>query len=161
MHVAELETGFSFGPWAYQLNLEYHTTGTVGFFFSGHQFGSVNGSWHGMQAEPSRFVGEGWWRGVDRQVDIEYKDRKPIIRRLIPANDEEREPVPDAVQANTIDTLSALAELIRVVDATGRCGTTARTFDGRRAMEIQARYCGRGIVGTDGSVQFRRESIAL
>ncbi len=56
MHVAELETGllFSFGPWAYQLNLEYHTTGTVGFFFSGHQFGSVNGSWHGMQAEPSR-----------------------------------------------------------------------------------------------------------
>jgi hypothetical protein len=95
MRVAEVETGFSFGPWTYQLNLEYHTTGAVGFFFSGHQFGVANGSWHGVQAEPSRFVGEGLWRGVDRQVDLEYKDGKPIIRRLIPANDEEREPVPD------------------------------------------------------------------
>jgi hypothetical protein len=142
MRVAEVETGFSFGPWTYQLNLEYHTTGAVGFFFSGHQFGVANGSWHGVQAEPSRFVGEGLWRGVDRQVDIEYKDGKPIIRLLTPANDEEREPVPDAVQANTIDTLSALAEMIRVVEATGRCETTARTFDGRRAVEIEARTVG-------------------
>jgi Protein of unknown function (DUF3108) len=95
-----------------------------------------------MQAEPSRFVGEGWWRGIDRRVDIEYKDGKPIIRRLIPANDSEREPVPDALQANTIDTLSALAEMIRVVDATGRCETAARTYDGRRAWEIEARTVG-------------------
>jgi hypothetical protein len=142
LRVAEVETGFSFGPWTYQLNLEYHTTVAAGFFFSGRQFGLVNGSWRGVQAEPSRFVGEGWWRGVNRQVDIEYKDGKPIIRRLIPANDAEREPVPDALQANTIDTLSALAKLIRVVDATGRCETTARTYDGRRAVEIEARTVG-------------------
>jgi hypothetical protein len=44
MRVAEVETGFSFGPWTYQLNLEYHTTGAVGFFFNGHQFGLVRSS---------------------------------------------------------------------------------------------------------------------
>ena len=103
MRVAEVETGFSFGPWTYRLSFEYQTTGTVEFFFNGHQFGSVNGSWQGVQAESSRFVGEGSWRGIDRRVDIEYKDGKPIIRRLEPANDAEREPVPDALQANTIE----------------------------------------------------------
>lgn len=146
MHVAEVETGLTFGPWTYQLNLGYHTTGMVGFFFRGHQFDLVNGSWHGIRAKPSRFVGEGSWRGIDRQAEIEYQDGKPIIRQLTPPNDAEREPVPDALQANTIDTLSALAELIRVVDSTGRCETAVRTYDGRRAVEIEAHTAGEEVL---------------
>jgi hypothetical protein len=146
MHVAEVETGLSLGPWTYQLNLGYHTTGMVGFFFRGHQFDFVDGSWHGVQAEPSRFVGEGSWRGIDRQADIEYQDGKPIIRQLSPPNDAEREPVPEALQAHTIDTLSALAELIRVVDATGRCETAVRTYDGRRAVAIEAHTVGEEVL---------------
>jgi hypothetical protein len=31
MRVAEVETGFSFGPWTYRLNLEYHTTAQSGY----------------------------------------------------------------------------------------------------------------------------------
>jgi hypothetical protein len=138
MHVAGVETGLNFGRWTYQLDLSYHTTGMVGIFFRGHQFAVVDGSWHGLRAEPSHFVGEGFWRGIDRQADIEYKDGTPIIRQLVPPNDTEREPVPNALQTNTIDTLSALAELIRVVDATGRCETAVRTYDGRRAVALEA-----------------------
>jgi hypothetical protein len=142
IHVAKVETGLSFGPWTYQINLGYRTTGLAGFFVRGHQYDLVNGSWHGLRATPSRFLGEGTWRGIDRQAEIEYQDGRPIIRQLMPPNDLEREPVPDGLRANTVDTLSALAELIRVVDSTGRCEAAARTFDGRRTVQVEAKTAG-------------------
>jgi hypothetical protein len=142
LHVAEVETGFSFGPWNYQMNLEYHTTGMAGFFFRGHQFDYVTGSWRGGRATPSKFVGEGEWRGQERLAQIDYLQGRPSIRQLVPPNANEREPVPDTLQSNTIDTLSALAELIHVVRGTGRCETAVRTYDGRRAVEIEARTVG-------------------
>jgi hypothetical protein len=146
MHVAEVESGLSFGPSTYQMSLGYHTTGMVGFFFRGHQFDVVSGRWRGLQAQPIQFLDEGTWRGVDRRADIDYQDGKPIVRQLVPPNDGEREPVPESLRANTIDTLSALAELIRVVDSTGRCETAARTYDGRRLVEIEAHTAGEEVL---------------
>lgn len=138
VHVAEAEANFSFSPKTYQMNLGFHTTGVVGLFFRGHQFDVAEGGWNGTRATPYRFVGEGAWRGIDRVTDIAYQAGRPVIRQLLPPNIAEREPVPDAMQVNTTDTLSALAELIRVVDATGRCEATAHTYDGRRALAIEA-----------------------
>jgi hypothetical protein len=142
MHVAEVDSGFSFGPWNYQMNLGYHTTGMVGFFFRGHQFDTVTGAWHGGHAAPQAFVGRGEWRGEQRLAEIDYLHGTPTIRQLVPPNVQEREPVPDSLQANSIDTLSALAELMHVVKTTGRCETTVRTYDGRRAVEIEAHTVG-------------------
>ena len=140
--VADVEAGFSFGPGTYHMKLGYHTTGMVGFFFRGHQLDFVQGSWRGRDAVPAHFLGQGNWRGADRHAEIEYQQGKPIIRALEPPNEGEREHVPDSLQANTIDTLSALAELIRSVGDTGRCETTVHTYDGRRALEIQAHTVG-------------------
>ncbi len=142
MHVARVETRLSLGPWTYQVNLGYRTTGLAGLFVRGHQLDLVSGTWQGLRASPSRFVGEGSWRGIDRHAVIEYQNGRPIIRQLVPPNDGEREPVPDGLRVNTVDTLSALAELIRVVESTGRCETKARTYDGRRAIEVEARTVG-------------------
>jgi Protein of unknown function (DUF3108) len=142
LHVAEVDSGFSFGRWDYQMNLGYHTTGMVGLFFRGQQFDRVTGSWHGKGAAPAEFVGQGTWRGVDRLAEIEYRQGKPFIRQLLPPNADEREPVPDLLQEHSVDTLSALAELIHVVAETGRCETTVRTYDGRRAVEIEAHTVG-------------------
>jgi hypothetical protein len=142
MHVAEVDSGFSFGPRNYQMNLDYRTTGMVGFFFRGHQFDYVSGSWRDGRAEPSQFVGHGEWRGEDRLAKIDYLRGRPAIRQLVPPNLDEREPVPDSLQANTMDTLSALAELIHVVKDTGRCEGMVRTYDGRRVVEIEAQTGG-------------------
>jgi hypothetical protein len=142
IHVAEVDTGFRFGPSGYEMNLGYHTTGMVGFFFRGHQFDRVMGAWQGLRAVPSEFIGQGEWHGEKRLADVGYQRGKPIIHELIPPNVDEREPVPDAFQANSIDTLSALAALIHVVADTGRCETTVRTYDGRRAVEIEAHTVG-------------------
>jgi hypothetical protein len=138
LHVAKVEMGISFGPWSYQMGLRYYTTGMAGLFLHGHQYDVVSGSWQGLRAKPTRFVGEGLWHGMDRLAEIDYQGGKPVIRQLIPPNDFERESVPGGLQTNTVDTLSALAELVRVVEATGRCETAVRTYDGRRAVDIEA-----------------------
>jgi hypothetical protein len=140
--VAQVESGFRLGPRTYQMTLGYHTTGLVGFLFRGHQLDQVDGAWRGQLAAPSLFVGKGEWRGVNRLAEIAYRQGSPVIRALVPPNTDEREPVPEALQAGSIDTLSALAELIHVVAETGRCETAVRTYDGRRAVEIEAHTVG-------------------
>lgn len=154
MQVAEVESSFVFGPRTYRMNLGYHTTGVVGVFLRGHQFDTVEGAWRGTQPSPLRFTGEGVWRGTDRLAEIEYQAGKPIVRKLVPPITDEREPVPDALQANTMDTLSALASLIRMVEATGRCEDTVRTYDGRRAVEIQAMTVGEEVLRPTGRSSF-------
>lgn len=142
LQVADLETGFSITPQTYQMNLAYHTTGMVGLFFHAHQITSVNGNWLGARPAPVRFFGEGTLRGEQRLTDINYAMGRPTIRQLVPPNVNEREPVPEAMQTDSIDTLSALVDLIRTVATTGRCELSVHTFDGRRAIEIEAHTVG-------------------
>jgi hypothetical protein len=152
LHVADVETRLASGPWTYQLDLAYHTTGLVGFFDRGRQLNSVNGTWQADQADPESFNGVGVWRGHDRVARIDYENGMPIIRQLVPANEAERQPVPPAMQAHSIDTLSALLELLRTVAQTGRCELTVRTYDGRRATEVEAHTAGEDVLAqTDRS----------
>lgn len=154
LEVADVDASFSIGPRTYQMSLAYHTTGVTGVFFRSRQVSTVYGSWHGTKAVPARFVGEGTWRGADRLVDIAYEHGQPGIRKLVPPNEEEREPVPDNLQANTIDTLSALMELVHVAGDTGRCETAVRTYDGRRAVDIEAHTVGQEVLQPTGHSGF-------
>lgn len=142
LHVANVKAGFGLGPWSYQMQLAYHTTGLVGLFYQGHQINTVRGSWQEDQPAPFEFFGDGFWRGQHRTTLIDYEHGRPLVRDLEPPNEGERQPVPSDLQSNTIDTLSAMAELIRHVAATGRCETTVRTFDGRSVTEVTARTVG-------------------
>jgi hypothetical protein len=118
----------------------------VGFVFRGQQFATVSGAWNGAQPLPSEYYGLGHWRGEERVVRIDYDNGRPIVRELVPTNDEEREDVPESLRLNTIDTASALVQLVHVVGTTGRCETAARTFDGRRAVEIQVMTAGEQVL---------------
>jgi len=138
LHVAEVDAKVGLGQNDYQITVSYHTTGLTSVFVNGRQDDVVTGSWNGSVPRPARFVGIGRWRGEDRIARIEYDRGAPVVRELKPSNDEEREPVPLALQQNTIDGVSALAQLLRTVDRTGRCDGAIRTYDGRRAVEIKA-----------------------
>ena len=59
------------------------------------------------------FSGEGIWRGLHRNTLIDYSHGQPRIRSLVPPNETERQAVSAELQANTMDILSALAELMR------------------------------------------------
>jgi hypothetical protein len=141
-HVAEMEATFGIGPRDYQVRLAYHTTGVVSFFHRGQQLNTVIGTWEAGQPQPQEFQSVGVWQGDDKVTLIDYLHGQPLVRRLIPPQDKEREPVPLSLQQNSVDSLSALALLIRRVADTGRCEASAHTFDGNRASEITARTAG-------------------
>jgi hypothetical protein len=140
--VMQMRVFFGLGPWNYRIDLDYHTTGLVGLFYRGHQTNTVRGMWRDDQAAPLRFFGEGVWRGHDRRTLIGYDDGIPQVRDLQPPQETEREPVPPELQRHTMDTLSALAQLMRRVEHDHACETEVHTYDGRRVLDITARTGG-------------------
>jgi Protein of unknown function (DUF3108) len=142
IEVMQMHVSFGIGPWTYQIGVDYHTTGLVGLFYRGQQINAVRGGWRGDQAVPVEFSGDGNWRGHERRTLIDYDRGMPVVKELQPPQETEREPIPPELQANTKDTLSALAQLMRQVQQSHSCDTSARTYDGRRVLEIVARNGG-------------------
>ena len=125
-------------PGPYRVHLAFRTTGALALAYSGGVDSTAEGRLDGPRLQPRRFFSAGTLRGQQRVTQIDYPGRDPHIRQLIPPNDEERDPVPAADQSGTADSLSALALLVRDVNATGRCDGALRTFDGRRLGELRA-----------------------
>jgi hypothetical protein len=142
LEVMQMAAFFGLGPWNYQIDIDYHTTGLVGFLYRGHQANTVRGTWQDDRAAPVEFSGEGMWRGQQRRTLIDYDHGQPQVRDLVPPQQSEREPVPPDLQLHTMDTLSALAQLMRHVERDRSCDIRLRTYDGRRLLEISARTGG-------------------
>jgi hypothetical protein len=142
VQVVQVEAFFGLGPWNYHIDLDYHTTGFVGLLDHGHQTNTVRGLWDDDHAAPAEFFGEGVWRGQQRRTLIDYNHGVPVVKDLQPPQRTEREPVPPVLQLHTMDTLSALAQLMRKVELTNSCETTVRTYDGRRVLAVVAHTAG-------------------
>jgi hypothetical protein len=139
---ASAEVLMGIGPASYQLDVRYRTTGVLGVLFPGRQQNIVVGAWDASRPMPHRYQGIGLWRGKEYVSQIDYNRQWPEVRTLLPALDEEREPVPPAMRDGSIDSLSALAGLMEQIGRDGRCDSSARLFDGRRASIVTARTLG-------------------
>lgn len=139
---ATAEARMAMGPASYQLEIRYRTTGLLGVLYPGQQRNVVTGAWDASRPTPHRYHAAGLWRGKDYVSLIDYDRNQPAVRTLLPALDEDREPVPEAMRTGAIDTLSALASLIEQIGRDGHCETSARLFDGRRASVVTARTKG-------------------
>lgn len=142
LNVLRLDAEMAVGPRDYRVRLTYRTAGTLRAFVQSDADTVAEGQFVGDRPTPRRFISQGSLRGRPRATQIEYIGGQPQVRALTPPNDEEREPVPVADQAGTIDSLSAMAQLMRQVNATGRCEGRSRTYDGRRLAELSARTAG-------------------
>lgn len=143
VNVIDMDASFDIQPTRYRVRLAYRTVGAVGLVVSGRQSTTVEGSFTSAgHPAPERFFSTGTLRGNPRVTQIDYRDGQPTVRQLVPPNAGEREDVPAAQQLGTVDTLSAMAELIRQVNATGRCEGQAATYDGRRLATLVARTAG-------------------
>ena len=137
----------------YQVRTEIHATGLASILGNSHQVTSTEGRWRGSDPLPERYRVEGTWRNAPRVVVMDWVvPGQPVVSALQPPNDAEREPVPVALQRETMDGLSALAKLARTVTETGRCETTAAVFDGRRRADYRAVTEGRQAL-RDGAFQ--------
>ena len=138
LNVLVMDARFDLTPADYRLQLDYRTTGALSLFVRSQQSTIVKGGLVAGKASPLRFTSSGILRGEQRVTEIDYREAQPLVRQLVPPNDKERESVPEADRLGTIDTLSAMAQLITQVTRTGRCEGTVRTFDGRRLASLRS-----------------------
>ena len=138
IEVMQMQAHFGLGPWNYRIDLDYHTTGLVGLLYRGRQTNTVRGTWHDDLAARRSSSAKGVWRGHERRTLIGYDHGLPQVRELQPPQETEREPVPQELQRHTMDTLSALAQLMRRVEHDHTCETEVRTYDGRRVLDVAA-----------------------
>jgi hypothetical protein len=144
MQVMQVEVFFDFDtPGRYAIRANWRTTGMARLFGSAEFSGGAEGRWAGNQAQPQRYTITGQYRGEPRQTVVDYPAGQPVLRVRLPQNDPEREPVPEAMQRNTTDQFTVLAQLTRLVAATGRCDDRSAIFDGARRVEMQMRTAGR------------------
>ena len=146
LNFLNLEAEYAITPRDYRVHLAYRTAGTIGALFRGEQETRVEGRFVGDRPAPARFFSAGHFRGQQRVTQIDYPAGAPVIRQLQPPNDQEREPVPEAMQAGTVDTISAMAQLVRQVNATGRCEGRSTTFDGRRLSSLSVSTAGQEVL---------------
>lgn len=130
----------------YRIDIVTRTVGAFGLLVRGESRSLAQGRWAGTMGAiivaPQRYAVDGAWRGTPRRTLMDYAAGQPTVLRLEPPNDSEREPVPPALQRETIDTISAAAMLARRATLAGRCDGEARTYDGRRLLEIAVRSGG-------------------
>ncbi|MBP0493582.1 DUF3108 domain-containing protein [Pararoseomonas indoligenes] len=143
MTVMEVNATLDITEAGYTVEFRTRTRGVVAAFSGGTLVTRVEGVWEGDRARPRRYVSEGVWRGENRRTVIEWPGNQPAIRAMVPPNDEERETVPEDARRNTVDNLSAIAQLVRQARRTGNCDGSLRAFDGRRLSETTARSRGR------------------
>jgi len=129
-------------PSGYAVEVRARMRGVASVFHSGDMTTRVRGAWAGERPQPSHYAAQGSWGGEQRSTVLDYVGGQPTIRQLIPPNDEEREAVPPEAQRNTVDTLTAVAQLLRQAGESGRCEGRANLFDGRRLTAMQARTVG-------------------
>ena len=139
LEVMDIDARFDLGPERYRVTVDFHTVGAFGFFMRSQQSTTAEGRFVQGRAVPLHLFGSGVTRGEQRVTQIDYVNGQPQVRQLLPPIAGEREPVPQAEQAGTIDPLSAMADLIREVSATGRCDGRVKTFDGRRLGVMDVR----------------------
>ncbi len=136
--VAAVEADWDILPAAYKIHTSFHTIGALAIAASGKGESTAEGAFNAGRPQPHRFFSQGTFRGEQRVIQIDYPGREPHIRQMVPPQEEERDPVPPAQQAGTVDGLSAVVVLMRQVNATGRCDGRVETYDGRRLSEVAA-----------------------
>ena len=159
LNVLNLDADIDLGGPAYRIDLHYRTAGVFGTFVRSEISSFVMGSWDGLKPVPSRFASWGHLRGAARRTVIDFVRGQPVVRELEPATEPDRDPVPEAMQRDTIDTLSAMAMLVRTVAASGGCEGHLVSFDGRRVSEINARRVGEERLGEENRSIFNGPAV--
>ncbi len=151
--VLKLNGSLTLTPAGYAVHITYHTAGMIGMLVHTDNDTQSTGTFQGKTAIPQVFFSTGHLRGTPRATRIEYVDGNPTVRVMSPPVEQERTPIPVADTAHTIDTLSAIAVLIRQVGQDGSCDGTVTTFDGRRLAEQTAHRTGEEVLpATDRSI---------
>ena len=137
--VAEAAMTVDITPTGYRMALAYRTTGLGSLMSGDHLEENTGGAFAGDIPVPQEFLSNIRLKGHDRVTDMVYRAGLPSLAAIDPPNEAEREIVPPALTAHTIDPLSAIVAMLRRASHTGNCDLSLRTYDGRRLESFVAR----------------------
>ncbi len=143
LNVIQVDAKVALAREDYRVDAKFRTAGMFGRFFPVEIDSLAEGGWAGLLPLPRRYASGGLSRGKVRRMVIDFPAGQPVLRELVPPDDDEHMPVPPGQERDAIDTLSAMAYLVRAVTSTGTCDGRTRLFDGRRVIEITGRTIGR------------------
>lgn len=141
LHLLDAEATLRLGPDGYAITLHDRTTGLAGLLLHADVSTAVSGRFDGATPEPIAFASSGVSRGAARAVRIVYPGGEPKVLELRPS-DHDRDPVVPSDTLHSVDALSAMAGLVRLVARTGRCDGGARIFDGLRLSVVSVHTAG-------------------
>ena len=144
---------------AYTGRLTMRTAGMVAWLVHMDNDSQVEGKFAGDQAVPESFASTGNLRGTERITHMTYQNGTPHIDVLSPPVEQERTAVPPANTAATMDTLSAMAQLMRMAGERGTCDGTAKLFDGRRLTALTAHTVGEEMLPVSGKSPYAGKTL--
>ncbi len=148
-HVLNVVVDLRLSAQGYSVRLNDRTVGFLGFMLHTDVTSTATGRFASGGVRPVRFESTGYSRGAQRQTVLEYVDGNPTVRVLTPS-EPRRDQVDPARTAGSIDTLSALADMMHEVQQHGSCDGRALVFDGLRLTQVSARTIGQQTVPPDG-----------
>lgn len=141
LHLLDAEATLRLDPDGYAITLHDRTTGLAGLLLHADVSTAVSGRFDGATPEPVAFASSGVSRGAARAVRIVYPGGEPKVLELRPT-DHDRDPVVPSDTLHSVDALSAMAGLVRLVARTGGCDGEARIFDGLRLSVVSVHTAG-------------------
>ena len=154
LNVLNIDATLDINPTDYRIQFTSRTAGAFSLVVSGQMQTTVTGKRTPSGVAPIRSYSQGQFRGSERRTLIDYVAGQPQVRVLEPAVDPDRDPVPEAMQRDTVDPESAIAALIYRINTSSKCEGSARVFDGRRLSEIRATTAGMELLTGDSKVQY-------
>ncbi len=142
LHAFDLTLGVSLQPDGYHVAASFRLAGMFGALWPAEGSTVVEGRFSNGRPVPRDMVSHGRYWGTTHSLHVDWKDGLPEVVQMIPPAEQDRDKVPVRDQANTVDTMSAIAALMQEVAARNRCDLTARTYDGSRLSELSARTVG-------------------
>jgi uncharacterized protein DUF3108 len=147
-HVMDVTVDFRLTPQAYSMRLNDHTVGFLGFMMHTDVTSTATGRFVPGGVQPLHFESSGFSRGAQRDTVLDYVDRKPVVRVVTP-KETRRDPVDPAQTRGSIDTLSAMAGMVHLIQEGGRCDGRALVFDGLRLSQVSSQTAGQQVVPPD------------
>jgi len=143
----------------YSGQLTLRTAGMINWLSHMDSNSQVLGRFQGTDVAPLRYDSAGTARGVYREMHVGFAAGNPIIEHQVPPADDQHTPVPPSDTAGAIDTLSAMALLIRRIGAGGTCDDTLHLFDGRRLTALTAHTVGKEMLPPSPKTHFDGQAL--
>ena len=148
-HVLDVVVELRLTRQGYSVRLHDHSAGFLSLMMHTDVTSTATGLFAATGVQPVHFESSGYSRGAQRRTVLDYAGGDPVVRVLTPA-EPRRDRVDPAQARGSIDTLSAMADMMHQVQQGGRCDGRALVYDGLRLTRVTSTTAGRQAVPPDG-----------